>query len=202
LADLNRAQKDRLLCLVGDTLREGVVSGQMLKPNPDLYEAELQEKCASFVTLRANGQLRGCIGTLEACEPLVNAVADAAFGAAFRDPRFPRLAREELNDALTTSISLLTTPEPLAFSSERELLDILQAGDGLILEEGFRRATFLPGVWETIDSPREFLRQLKRKANMPVDYWSPEIKVSRYYSVTFAGNFTESINRIAKLSPP
>lgn len=138
------------------------------------------DKRATFVTLEIGGQLRGCIGMLEAHRPLANDVAENAFSAAFRDPRFPPLSDVEFDD-LEISISVLSPPEEMSFSSEKDLLDQIRPGiDGLILEEGFRKGTFLPSVWEQLSEKEAFLEHLKQKAGLPPGYWSDTLRVFRY----------------------
>jgi AmmeMemoRadiSam system protein A len=124
--------------------------------------------------------LRGCIGTLQAFRPLVEDVAHNAYAAAFHDPRFPRLSAKEYAQ-LHYHISILSTPEPVKFKDEQDLLAQLRPGiDGLVLEEGLYRGTFLPQVWESLPEPKTFLRHLKQKAGLHPDYWSTTIKVQRY----------------------
>lgn len=135
---------------------------------------------ASFVTLMKQGELRGCIGTLEAHRPLLEDVRKNARAAAFEDPRFFPLRREEFAD-IRVEVSLLSVPEPLAVETEAEALARLRPHlDGVVLEYGWRRATFLPQVWEQLPEPREFLRQLKRKAGLPADFWADNLLLSRY----------------------
>jgi AmmeMemoRadiSam system protein A len=118
---------------------------------------------------------------------LVVDVADNAFAAAFRDPRFDPLAEWEL-DGLDLDISVLTPPEPMQFRDEPDLLrQLCPATDGLILEDRGRRGTFLPAVWQSLPEPELFLAELKHKAGLPATYWSPTIKVSRYRTETFGG---------------
>ena len=144
------------------------------------YPAALQQIKASFVTLLINGALRGCIGTLQAHRALVEDVSQNAYAAAFRDPRFPRLSVKEY-EKLQYHISILSTPEPMHFKDEHDLLTQLRPGiDGLVLEEGHYRGTFLPQVWESLPEPKQFLRHLKQKAGLPPDYWSTTITVQRY----------------------
>ncbi|WP_455202363.1 AmmeMemoRadiSam system protein A, partial [Kaarinaea lacus] len=110
----------------------------------DDYSPELQQQRATFVTLNINDQLRGCIGTLEAHQPLVMDVSHNARAAAFQDPRFAPLSRPEF-EQLQIHISILGLPEPMTFSSEKDLIQQLQPGiDGLILTTGRHRGTFLP----------------------------------------------------------
>jgi AmmeMemoRadiSam system protein A len=153
---------------------------------PADYAPALQASRAAFVTLHQHGQLRGCIGHLEAVQPLVQDVAENAFAAAFRDPRFPPVGASEL-DALHIEISVLTPPQPMQFSSEADLLAQIEPGrDGLILVEGRARGTFLPSVWASLPQPEAFLRHLKLKAGLPQGHWSPEIRISRYRTESFS----------------
>lgn len=150
-------------------------------PAPAAREAAcLQQPGASFVTLKVDGELRGCIGSLHAQRPLVEDVRMHARAAAFEDPRFPPLTRHEYA-GLSVEVSVLSAAEPLPARSEHEALVQLRPGvDGLILESAGRRATFLPQVWEQLPTPAQFLRALRRKAGLPVDAWSDDIRLSRY----------------------
>jgi AmmeMemoRadiSam system protein A len=144
-------------------------------PNP-----ELSTPGATFVTLTQNGQLRGCIGSLEAYRPLTTDVSENALAAAFSDPRFPPLSAEELGRT-RIEVSLLTPPEPFVFTDESDALKQLRPGrDGLVLTHGQRRATFLPQVWETLPDPKSFMAQLKLKAGLPPTFWDERIALSRY----------------------
>lgn len=169
-----------LRALARQSIEHGLDRGRALQPEPDGYPQRLREWRASFVTLEYRSRLRGCIGALEACQPLVCDVAEHAYAAAFTDPRFPPLSPPEATE-LELHISVLTPPEPLACASETELLARLQPGvDGLILHEHTRRATFLPAVWDDLPDPHEFLVHLKRKAGLTPDYWSTELRFERY----------------------
>ena len=144
------------------------------------YDDELQHPGASFVTLTINTQLRGCIGMLEPVRPLVQDVASNACSAALHDRRFSPLREDELG-SIDIHISILEPAEELPCDSEQDLVDKLVAGkDGLILTDGVRKATFLPSVWESISDKAEFVRQLKRKAGMPDNYWDAAMSVSTY----------------------
>jgi AmmeMemoRadiSam system protein A len=135
---------------------------------------------ATFVTLLKHGMLRGCIGTLEATRPLGVDVRANAVAAAFDDPRFPRLGADEFPDT-SVEVSLLSSPEAMMADDEPALLLQLRPGiDGVVLTFAGRRATFLPQVWDTLREPAAFLAELKRKAGLPVDFWSAGVKVSRY----------------------
>lgn len=142
--------------------------------------AWLQEPGASFVTLTRNGELRGCMGTLEAHRSLVEDLEHNARAAAFHDPRFARLGADELPH-IRVEVSLLSKPEALHFRNEAEALAQLRPGvDGVILEAPGHRTTFLPQVWEQLPTPREFLRHLKQKAGLAPDAWFPGLRLSRY----------------------
>jgi len=183
---LDPAQRRSLLTLARQSITHGLNRGRPLPVVAAEYPATLQVQRAVFVTLLLGGALRGCIGHLEASQLLVLDVAENAFAAAFRDPRFPPLTRLEL-DRLAIEISVLTPPQPLAFTSEEALLRLLEPGrDGLILEDGAARGTFLPTVWESLPDPRDLLRQLKQKAGLPPDHWSERIRVGRYRTESFS----------------
>ncbi|MCP3866848.1 MAG: AmmeMemoRadiSam system protein A, partial [Gammaproteobacteria bacterium] len=157
-------------------LLEGGYLDVDLKTVPD----SLLRPGASFVTLSLQGQLRGCIGHLEATQPLVQDVVENASLAAFSDPRFSPLTPGEFKN-IEISLSVLSAPEPLLFDSEADLLGKIRPGiDGLILKEGAFRGTFLPSVWESLPEPIEFLRRLKQKAGLGADYWSDSLQVLRY----------------------
>lgn len=171
-------QRQHLLQVARASIANGLNEGAPLRP--DHQDPELNRLGASFVTLNRHGELRGCIGSLEPRVALIDDVAANAFNAAFRDPRFPRLTGAELQD-LEIHISILSATEPMQFSSEADLLKQLRPGiDGLVMQDGHRRGTFLPQVWESLPDPVDFLNHLKRKAGLPADYWSPTLQVERY----------------------
>ena len=135
---------------------------------------------ASFVTLKQQRELRGCIGTLEAHRALGDDVKANAVAAAFRDPRFKPLERHEF-DALSVEVSVLSAIESVAFRDENDALQQLRPEiDGVIFEYGCHHSTFLPQVWEDFRDPRVFLGHLKYKAGLPPDFWDPSVKLSRY----------------------
>ncbi len=176
---LTPLHKQQLLQLARDSIRKGLC-GETLAVQAADYPEPLRVLRATFVTLEVDGQLHGCIGTLEARRPLVEDVVGNAYSAAFHDTRFSALTWSEF-ERLDIHISLLSPPEPMQFSSEQDLLSQLRPHvDGLIIEEGHHRGTFLPSVWESLSTPREFLRHLKLKAGLNPDYWSGHIHIQRY----------------------
>lgn len=150
------------------------------------YPQALTVEQASFVTLKLHSRLRGCIGTLTACRPLVNDVAHNAQAAAFKDPRFKPISLEEYQN-LEVHLSILSSPETLNVAGKNELLDILRPGtDGLVIEENGHHATFLPSVWEQINDPSVFIDELRRKAGLTPGHWSTDTKVFRYTTEEFS----------------
>lgn len=142
--------------------------------------ARLHEPGATFVTLTRQGNLRGCIGSLEAHRPLAQDVRENAVAAAFRDPRFTPLAAEEF-EVIRVEVSLLTEPEPLACDDEADLMARLRPSiDGIVFQYGRHRSTFLPQVWESLPEPAQFMQQLKRKAGLPPNFWHEDVRISRY----------------------
>lgn len=166
-----------LLRLARRTLEEelGAASGPSPPSSP-----WLEEPAATFVTLRRGGELRGCIGTLNPHRSLREDVCHNARAAAFRDPRFPPLAAAELPE-LVIRVSVLSSLAEIEATSEEELLAGLRPGtDGLVFAAGPHRGTFLPEVWTGLPAPRDFLRQLRRKAGLAEDYWGSDVQVWRY----------------------
>lgn len=164
-------EKKTLLLLAREAL-EHRVRGQDLPPFDErTLTPVLRAEGASFVTLTKNGQLRGCIGSLEAHQPLANDVRERAVQAALEDYRFPPVQPGELSK-IKIEISWLTKPTVLAYVSADDLLLKLNPGiDGVILRDGTRRATFLPQVWQQIPEKAAFLNQLCAKMNAPRDLW-------------------------------
>ncbi|MFA6409475.1 MAG: AmmeMemoRadiSam system protein A [Gammaproteobacteria bacterium] len=174
------AERKILLELVDASIRYGLKQHRPMPIDVSAYPKHLQENGAAFVTLELDGNLRGCIGSLEAYRPLVQDVAQNAFAAAFHDPRFSPLNTEEY-PLITKHISVLSKPEPLLFTSEEDLIHKIRPNiDGLVLIEKGLRGTFLPAVWESLPNPHEFLRHLKMKAGLAPNYWSETIRIERY----------------------
>lgn len=143
----------------------------------------LKENRATFVTLTENGYLRGCIGHLEAIQPLFEDVIENAVNAAFFDFRFPPLTKKEL-EKIKIEISILTPPQELKYQNPSELLNLLRPNiDGVIIQKGIYQATYLPQVWEEIPNKKEFISSLCLKAGLPVDIWEKEKLNIKIYQV-------------------
>ncbi len=185
-SSFSREEQQELLQLARASIQMGINRGHALNVDINIYPADLRQQLACFVTLQKHGALRGCIGHLQAVQPLVKDVADNAYAAAFCDPRFPAVSESEIS-ILEIHISVLSQSQPMVFSSEQDLMRQIRPGvDGLILESGYNRGTFLPSVWETLPDVTSFLRHLKLKAGLSADYWSDEIRVSRYTTDSFS----------------
>ena len=142
--------------------------------------ASWRELRACFVTLRKQRELRGCMGTFDATQPVLTNVAVTANRAAFADPRFLPVVREEL-PLLEVEVSLLGPTRPFPVASRADLLARLVPGvDGLIFHDGARHATFLPAVWESLPKPSDFVDELLRKAGLPADHWSPDTRFEQF----------------------
>jgi len=182
--NLTDDEKKSLLETARKSIEYGLLHQRALPVALNEFSEALQTHGASFITLNLNKQLRGCIGTLEAHQPLITDVAEHAFDAAFKDPRFPPLTKKE-SDQLEIHISILTPSEEINFTSEKDLLTQLQPGvDGLILQADYHKATFLPSVWEQLTTPEDFLNHLKLKAGLGMHDWPKGIQFSRYKTVS------------------
>jgi AmmeMemoRadiSam system protein A len=174
---MNHAETGQILLVIarGTIARELGGTGSPAEDAP-----WLREQGATFVTLKQGERLRGCIGSLQARRPLIDDVKGNALAAAFRDPRFPPLTREEL-DRTRVEVSLLSPMEPMKFESEQDALAKLRPGiDGIVFEYGYHSSTYLPQVWEDLPEPAEFLATLKQKAGLPPDFWDLDVKLARY----------------------
>ncbi len=178
---LTPQERETLLTLAREAITRAVHRQELPPLDMNAVSEDLQRDGASFVTLTEHGELRGCIGSLEPRRPLVLDMRENAVAAAFHDPRFPSVRPEELDD-LHVEISVLSTPQPLPYDGPDDLIAKLRPGvDGVVIERGWNRATFLPQVWEKIPDPHQFLQQLCRKAYLPADaYRSPGLDVYTY----------------------
>ena len=174
--------KEPLLHIARASIQHGLQHGSPLSVSTNDYDDAIIQNAATFVTLHKNHELRGCIGQLQATRPLVIDVAMNAYAAAFQDPRFSPLTENEYPE-ITLDISVLSQPELITANSDKELLAQLRVGqDGLILEKGVHRATFLPSVWEQLPEPKDFLHYLKRKAGLE-DKDVSGITYHRYHTI-------------------
>ncbi len=180
---LTQQEQLQLLNIAYEAVRAAAFSQHLQPIDLNILPVRLQENGASFVTLTIKGRLRGCIGSLEAFQPLAKDVQQRARQAAVEDPRFPPLRPAELQ-SLDIEISYLTPAEPLLYEKPEDLPRLLRPGmDGVVLADGYRRATFLPQVWEQLPTPEEFLNHLCMKMGASADLWQRKILDVSIYQV-------------------
>ncbi len=183
---LTREEGEFLVRLARRTIEKALEHPPSHSSEPPISE-RLQEPGATFVTLSTRaGALRGCIGSLIARRPLIEDVRANALAAAFEDPRFPPLTGSELSD-IVVEVSVLTEPVPLTYDGPQDLVSKLHPGtDGVIIERGWHRATFLPQVWDQLPRPEEFMSHLCYKAGLSAKAWREgDLKVSTYHVQKF-----------------
>ena len=185
-AGYTREEKKFLMALAKKTVREMVTKGELAKVDEKGLSPKLTQTKACFVTLTKQGRLRGCIGHILPMDPLCQAIIENAASAATRDTRFSPVQADEL-DKLEFEISILTEPQPLPFGSPEELLQKLRPHqDGVVLQIGPRRSTFLPQVWAQLPDKVEFLNNLALKAGCAASDWrNPGTTVSTYQVESF-----------------
>jgi AmmeMemoRadiSam system protein A len=145
-------------------------------PDPSQLPVELRQPLGSFVTLKVQGELNGCIGSIETNEPLGSSVARHAWSAAFADPRLPQLRRADC-EHLEVEISVLSALNTISAESRDVLLDSLRPGvDGLLISASSAQAVFLPSVWEQISSAEMFLSRLFSKAGLALSSWPADLQ--------------------------
>jgi AmmeMemoRadiSam system protein A len=182
-AELTRVEKVMLLRLA----RQGLQAAVRGEAAPPLAAAArtpaLERPGCSFVTLTEDGQLRGCIGGLQADEPLWRDVQRHAGQAALSDYRFIPVQPAELPQ-IEIEVSVLSAPAPLDYAAPDELLRQLRPHvDGVVLRQGLSRATFLPQVWESVPEPEQFLAMLCEKLGLPPDAWRRQHLAVETYQV-------------------
>jgi len=181
-------QQNHLLSLARQSIEHYLKTHQLLKIDEGEVAENLKEKLGCFVTLTISGKLRGCIGHIEAVQPLYLDVIENAKNAAFEDPRFYDLSDEELK-IVKIEVSVLSGAKPLEYEDADDLIKKLRPGkDGIILGSGFNQATFLPQVWEELQKPEDFLSHLCVKAGLDLYDWKKGDLRVKIYSVE---KFTE-----------
>ena len=190
---IDAADRSELLRLARSSIELGLAEGR-IAPAPAPTSPTLAAQRATFVTLQTHGDLRGCCGSIEPRFALAEDVWRNAWASAFADPRFPSLGAAEYQ-LLDVHISVLTPLQRVTVRSEQDLLARLQPHrDGLVLQRGAARATFLPAVWESLPEPADFVRQLKLKVGWEANFWSPDIEVWLYSAESFG-------ERVAEVAP-
>ncbi len=167
---------ERLVDLARETIAHELGGPKPERPSGPWF----QEPAATFVTVTRAGHLHGCIGSIAPRRPMVEDVESNAVAAAFMDPRSLPFRAEWLPD-MGIEVTLLSPLEPMTFTDESDALRQIVPGlDGLVLRYGTYRGTFLPQVWESLPSPREFLEELKQKAGLYRGFWHDEVELQRF----------------------
>ncbi|MET1003268.1 MAG: AmmeMemoRadiSam system protein A [Acidimicrobiia bacterium] len=173
----------RLPALAIEAIGDALASGRRRLPAIDALPAELTMQAATFVTLEREGELLGCVGTLEATRALGVDVAQNALAAAFDDPRVPSVGLGDFS-LMAVKVSVLSPLRPLAARSRAALVEELRPGlDGILVEAGRHRATFLPAVWPKVCDADDFVDELWRKAGLGPHAWPDGIRVFTYSTV-------------------
>lgn len=182
---LSAPERQELLSLARRSVEAGLREGSRAPyPGSAIFSADTCTR-SCFVTLRIDHELRGCCGTINPERHLAEDVWRNAWSSAFSDPRFASLTAAEYSRS-DLHISVLGPLETIVVASEAELLSKLRPRiDGLVLEQGSSRATFLPAVWQQLRRPSDFVRQLKLKAGWSADFWSPQLRLFRYTTEDF-----------------
>lgn len=181
---INKNQQKLLLKIARQTLADAFSdspSSRIIIPN------EFKVTATTFVTLMIGQKLRGCIGSLEASEPLIDNIQHNALAAAFNDNRFPPISKTEFK-SIKIEISILSSLIQINYRDVSDLLNQIQLNvDGLLIEYQGHSATFLPQVWEQLPAKEEFLAGLCEKAGLDGNFWqSGKLKVSKYQVQSFS----------------
>ncbi len=197
-ACLDEAQRAQLLEVAAQAIAYGLREGTPLAIEPERFPWPLRAHRACFVTLKAKGVLRGCVGSVQPQQALVSDAAQNACKAAFGDQRFKSLDLGEfsaLAEDLALSIAILSHPRPLIVASEAEACAALVPGhDGVILSDGEHSALFLPQVWKALPDPRDFLARLKQKAGLPENHWSEGLRLLRFSTESFGTPLSRALS--------
>ena len=188
-AGLGKAERAELLRVARVSLRGQLRKGKAPMIKTPTFASPLQTFGASFVTLTHQGRLRGCIGSLRAQRPLVEDVAANGIKSGIHDKRFRPLQSAQELEALEVKIAVLSRAAPLRFTDRDDALAKITPGEsGLIIEDQGKRGTFLPMVWDSLETPDAFLSGLVVKAGLPRGHWSDSVKLWHFRADSFAEN--------------
>jgi AmmeMemoRadiSam system protein A len=184
--ELKEEEGKALLVVARKTIDQALFRRKGETISPETHSPIYSEQRGTFVTLTLHGRLRGCIGHITPQESLLEGIRINALNAAFRDPRFRPLSKEEWEN-VKIEISILTAPKVLSYNGPEDLLKKLRLGvDGVIIQKGMRQSTFLPQVWEQLVDKRQFLTHLCMKAGLEGDAWEKgDLVVSTYQVQAF-----------------
>ena len=187
---INKEEQKYITTLARNTLESYLKDKKTPQINKDMLSEKLTQKSGCFVTLTKDSQLRGCIGNILAQKPLYQCIIDNSISTAVHDSRFSTVTYDELDD-IHIEVSILSAPQPLEFASPDDLLDKLTPlEDGVVINYGFHKSTYLPQVWEQLPDKTEFLTSLCKKDGAPGDCWKKEnVKIETYQAQVF-GEYT------------
>ena len=184
---LNQKHRDKMLNIARQATSSFLRKGHPPDIAVDTFDTPLQTHMPSFVTFQDQGRLRGCIGSLKSVQPLVKDIAKNAIKAATGDHRFKPVQKISELECLEIKISVLSHASKIKVKDEIEALNQLQPSvSGMILRFGRNQGTFLPMVWQSLETPEKFLRVLKAKAGLDPDFWSPDIELFHYFAESFS----------------
>jgi uncharacterized protein len=191
--DLPAGDRAALVDAAEEAIATVLVTGRPAPPPRRERSPNLTEPGATFVTLRRDGRLLGCIGTIEPVRPLIVDAADNATGAAFRDPRLPPVSRDDFA-VMELKVSVLSPLVPVEATDLEQLATAIEPGrDGLLVTASGHRGTFLPSVWAQLPRPAAFLDALWEKAGLPKGAWPSGLRVERYRTVEFGRSGPRSL---------
>ncbi len=184
-------QEQKILLDIARSAIQSTIKGSQPVPMEEVLEKfdlkyippQLQKDGATFVTITKDEELRGCIGTLEAYQPLFEDVREHAIAAATQDYRFSPIGIEELSQ-IKIEISYLSEPEDFNYKDSQELLEKVRPNiDGVTFIDGQRRATFLPQVWDKLPNKEAFFDHLCLKMGVPINTWRKGKLLVQIYQV-------------------
>ena len=182
---IDKKDQQTLLEIARENIQVFLTTGRNLHIEETVFSKPLQQALGNYVRLILDKKTRGAVGNLQSHLPLITDVSQNAYDAAFEDPRFPPLTREEMKET-TIEITLLTPPEPIICNNEQELRKhICEGEDGLLLAEGVHSSHLLPSDWHHLPDVASFMATLKKKAGLPTDYWSDNLTVHRFSTLSF-----------------
>jgi AmmeMemoRadiSam system protein A len=189
MTDIERLTEEQGKYLLREARKtiQQALSGEESQRRDDAHLSPVfNQRRGTFVTLTIGGNLRGCIGHIIPQESLIEGIRINAINAAFKDPRFRPLGKDEWKK-VKIEISILTDPKPLSYSDADDLLRKLRPGiDGVIIKKGYRQSTFLPQVWDQLPRKEEFLNHLCLKAGLDGNEWKRGgLEVSTYQVQAF-----------------
>lgn len=182
---LSKEDQRTLLEMAREHIQMYLATQRNIRIEESRFSKPLQQITGNYVRLILDNKTRGAVGNLPGRQPLVADINQNAYDAAFEDPRFPPVTREEIRQIII-EITVLTHPQIIVVDNEQQLLDSIHPGEeGLLLSEGVHQSHLMPSDWRRFPDPATFVGELKRKAGLPQDYWSDTLHISRFDTISF-----------------